>query len=139
MKATLIETRDGERLRFYALSEPITKGISDWVGSVDIPADIERFCKLRIKPEFRDEIVNQTRDGAHFVVVSDAFTHIERLVFPAWQTKEHGMGAGAMEIDGKHTMMIHGGDPDSVYEDEVYLRHLCILNKLKWEGVEYGT
>ena len=69
------------------------------------------------------------------VVVSDAFTHIERLVFPGFRLNGNWSFIEA-NIDGKHTFMIDGGDPKAVYADEVYLRHLCILNHLKWEGVE---
>lgn len=136
MKATLVHKTD--RQRWYELSEPLVKGISDWVGEVDIVEDIKRYCSLRIKPEFRNCILEKFTDGCRMVVVSDAHTHIERLVFPGCCI-DGKWGGGGNEIDGKHTFMIDGGDPASVYADEVYLRHLCILNHLSWEGVEDGT
>lgn len=40
------------------------------------------------------------------------------------------------DIAGKHTMMIHGGDCRSIYNDGTYLRWLCRLNGLRWEGIE---
>ena len=100
----------------------------------DIVEDIKRYCSLRIKPEFRNCILEKFTDGCRMVVVSDAHTHIERLVFPGFCI-DGKWGGGGNEIDGKHTFMIDGGDPASVYADEVYLRHLCIINKLKWEGL----
>lgn len=132
MKATLVHKTD--RQRWYELSEPLVKGISDWVGEVDIVEDIKRYCSLRIKPEFRNCILEKFTDGCRMVVVSDAHTHIERLVFPGFCI-DGKWGGGGNEIDGKHTFMIDGGDPRSVYPDEVYLRHLCIINKLRWEGL----
>jgi len=42
----------------------------------------------------------------------------------------------AIPIAGKHTMMIHGGDCRSIYNDGTYLRWLCRLNGLRWEGIE---
>ena len=133
MKAKLVH--DTGRQRWYELSEPIRKGISDLFGEVDIIKDIQNYCQLRAKIEFRDAILEQFKDGCQMIIVSDAHTHIERLVFPGFCIDGNWSGIGT-EIDGKHTFMIDGGDSKAVYADEVYLRHLCILNHLKWEGVE---
>ena len=40
------------------------------------------------------------------------------------------------DIAGKHTFMSEGGDPSAVYDDEVYLRFLCRLNGIPFDGVE---
>jgi hypothetical protein len=69
--------------------------------------------------------------GIEYVCISDAHAHIERLVFPAFMVTKNGetvLSHRNNQIGGKVTMMIHGGDPDSVYPDEVYLRRLMMLN-----------
>lgn len=68
------------------------------------------------------------------VCVSDAHTHIERLVFAAGKVKmpdgEINYSPYSMHhIDGNFTFMIHGGDEESIKDDQVYLRHISILNK----------
>ncbi len=133
MKAKLVH--DTGRQRWYELSEPIRKGISDLFGEIDIDKEMQDYCQRRIKVEFRDAILEQLKDGCRLITISDALTHIERLVFPAYCVDGSWSMMG-MEIDGKHTFLIDGGDTKAVYADEVYLRHLCILNHLKWEGVE---
>ena len=133
MKAKLVH--DTGRQRWYELSEPIRKGICDVSGEVDIVKDMQDCCQRHIKKEFLDAVLEQYKDGCRMVVVSDAFTHIERLVFPGFRLNGNWSFIEA-NIDGKHTFMIDGGNPEAVYADEVYLRHLCILNHLKWEGVE---
>ena len=55
---------------------------------------------------------------------------MERLVFAA-EKFSSGYGSLGVQIDGSHTMMIHGGDERYVYPDEVYLRHLGMVNGLK--------
>ena len=136
MKATLIYNNG--RQRFYSLSEPISKGISLF-GPTDIMDDIRRTIQFKIKEEYQEGFLNSFKDGCKMIAVSDASTHIERLVFPAfiYDNGEHCIVS--CEIDGKLTSMIKGGDPRTVYPDAVYLRHLCIINNLKWEGVEDGT
>ena len=133
MKAKLVH--DTGRQRWYELSEPIRKGIYDFSGEIDIVKDVQDYCQRRIKEEFRDAILEQFKDGCRMIVVSDAFTHIERLVFPGFCI-DGNWSFITNNIDGKHTFMIDGGNPKDVYADEVYLRHLCTLNHLKWEGVE---
>ncbi|MCR5071175.1 MAG: hypothetical protein K6A62_04540 [Bacteroidales bacterium] len=133
MKAKLVHSN--ARQRWYELSVPIHKGISDILGEVDIVKDVKSFIERRIKPEYRSAVLEAYKDGCRTVVVSDAHTHIERLVFPGFCI--NGIwGILSGEIDGKHTFMSDGGDPNSVYNDEVYLRHLCSLNKISWEGFE---
>lgn len=139
MKAELVYKRDNAcgGYRVYKLSEPITKGHSDLSGDIDIKANAKGWLKI-VKPEFENAVQRIEETGLYYVTISDAYTHIERLVFPALDVKlEDGSYASIMDdIGGKHTFMTQGGDADSVYPDEVYLRRLAQLNNLKWEGVE---
>ena len=138
MKATLVKN-DG-RVRFYHLSEPIKKGKCDLFGEFEIAEqeakELHRF-KEEWKPVAEQYLTNP--EGIVYVAVSDAITHIERLVFPAFPVPAElgdGFRFTGGNIAGKHTMMINGGNPGSVYDDEVYLRYLCRLNGLSWEGLE---
>jgi hypothetical protein len=121
--AKLVETTKYQR--FYELSEPIHKG-RRFGGDVDIVRELEE-CKERIFPEYKHLI---RTDGCHIVCVSDAFTHIERLVFVG-EKFASGYARTDIHIDGSHTIRIHGGDERYVYPDEVYLRHLGIINGVK--------
>ena len=69
-------------------------------------------------------------DGCHIVCVSDAYTHIERLVFIG-EKYPSGYGNTGVQIDGSHTMRMYGGDKRYVYPDEVYLRHLGMVNGVR--------
>lgn len=121
--------------RIYEVSEPIKKGKSDWFkGEVSIDETIEDYLP-RIKKEFKDDIASRKGKGVEYVAVSDAHDHIERLAFPAFKIGEK-YGFLADDIAGKHTYLTDGGDPNSVYDDAVYLRFLAKINGLKWEGLE---
>lgn len=116
--------------RFYELSEPITKG-RRWNNDVDIIHEMTDPKINRIKKKYRKFIPD---DGCRLVCVSDAHTHVERLVFPAFTYLDNGVvkySIMSLQIDGKHTFSINGGDPDSVHDDEVYLRHLGMVNKVR--------
>lgn len=68
------------------------------------------------------------------VCISDAHTHVERLVFPVFyavdlQTNRTELFTWYLDIDGYMTSMTDGGDWSTVYPDEVYLRHLRLLNR----------
>ncbi|MBV3838401.1 hypothetical protein [Bacteroides xylanisolvens] len=121
--AKLVETTNHQR--FYELSAPIYKG-RRFGSDVDIVRELEE-CKESISPEYKHLI---RTDGCHIVCVSDAFTHIERLVFAAEKFLS-GYERTSIHIDGSHTMKIHGGDERYVYPDEVYLRHLGIINGVR--------
>lgn len=113
----------------------------------------QRFYKsdteIKVFPRDRfvwnDELaisISRLRDGfellddkCFYVCVSDARTHIERLVFAAGRYKdpEGNISIGIysmLHIDGRLTFMIHGGDPESVKDDMVYLRHIAIANSV---------
>lgn len=79
------------------------------------------------------EIAEDLTEGIDKVCVSDAHTHIERLVFPAFNVREIGTGDVRVchrtnAIAGHHTFMIHGGNSESVKPDAVYLRAIMRLN-----------
>jgi hypothetical protein len=70
------------------------------------------------------------------IAISDAKDHIERLVFPAFDAKNMETGeirtvSRPNMIHGRTTMMTTGGDPNSVYDDKVYVRALRMLQKRK--------
>ena len=78
-------------------------------------------------------------DKCFYVCVSDASTHIERLVFAAgrFQCNDGSIEYGrysSSHIDGNMTFMTYGGNPDLVKDDLVYLRHISIKNTKKNEN-----
>ena len=121
--AKLVETTNYKR--FYELSAPIYKG-RRFGKDVDIVRELEDYKEMML-PEYKHFI---RTDGCHIVCVSDAFTHIERLVFVG-EKFASGYSRTRIHIDGSHTIRIHGGDERYVYPDEVYLRHLGIINGVK--------
>ena len=128
LTAKLVHKTDKQR--FYELSTPIIKG-RRFGKDVDIPMELEDIKEKRLKPEFKADFKT---DACYLVCVSDAHTHIERLVFTA-DKFPFGYGASMVQIDGSHTFMTHGGDYNSVYPDEVYLRHLSMVNGYKYGGI----
>lgn len=131
MKATLIHKTHDQR--FYQLSEPITKG-RRFGRDIDIPSEHKNFRENRVPDRFKSFVP----DHCDMVCVSDAHTHTERLVFSAFRFEVDGKtkyGRTDSQIDGRNTFMIHGGDEDACYPDEVYLRHLASINGLKYEGI----
>lgn len=134
MKATLIH--DNGQQRFYRLSEPITKGYSDIGGEFNIAECVRKLLpRLQMTDDQREIVRNAYAHGCTLVAISDAHTHVERLAFPAANIGDE-YGILPDDIAGKHTMMIHGGNCRSIYNDGTYLRWLCRLNGLRWEGIE---
>lgn len=122
--AKLVETTSHQR--FYELSESIHKG-RNFRNDVDIAKELQECKGKRIKSEYQHLI---RTDGCHIICVSDARFHVERLVFAA-EKLPFGYSALNIQIDGCHTMRMHGGDEKHVYPDEVYLRHLGMVNGVK--------
>ena len=120
--------------RIYEVSEPIKKGKSDMIGKRTVDKIIISN-RDRLKENFKGCVLERLGKGVEYVAISDAHTHIERLAFPAFKFGEK-YGFLCDDIAGKHTYLSEGGDPDSVYEDAVYLRFLAKINGLKWEGLE---
>lgn len=68
------------------------------------------------------------------VCVSDAHDHVERLVFPIIYVTDKNTGAkrlfiNFLDIDGHMTPLNGYDNAKTIHKDEVYLRHLRMLNK----------
>ena len=114
--------------RIYELNQVLTKGCTR------LSEDIKRAIiedKKRTNPKYKDCVME---DGAHFICVSDARTHFERLVFVAADFGTFYSRIG-VKIDGALTFMTHGGDKSSVKPDEVYIRRLAMANGFVYKGI----
>lgn len=83
MKAKLV--KDNGRVRFYRLSKHIKKGKCDLLGEFDIVKEEGKnmhWYSMKVKP-FAEQYLGNP-EGIEYVAISDAMTHIERLVFPAF-------------------------------------------------------
>lgn len=130
MIATLVHDNGGQR--FYKLSSPITKGYKTFgKGEKEILLELDD-CKKYLKPEYSHLYDGLT--GIDLICVSDAHTHTERLVFAAI-AYNNTYARTKVQIDGVHTMMIHGGDSRSVKPDQVYLRRLACLNGFYYQQI----
>lgn len=113
--------------RFYELSEPIVKGIV-FKQEFDIVQEMNDMLN-RLKPQYHKDV---PKDGCHIICISDATTHTERLVFAAINfSLSNKYSRTDIQIDGKHTFMIHGGNQKDVHKDEIYIRHLGMLNGVR--------
>lgn len=117
--------------RFYEASLPLTK-------SAGMCKDIhlkDSMLKERnnMKEEYR-HLIDDNIEGLNLICISDAHTHTERLVFAGVKVNNE-YGRLGLQIDGKHTFMIDGGNDDSVYDDKIYLRHLSKLSGYKFAGI----
>ena len=79
------------------------------------------------------EIVDDT-EAIDKVCVADAHDHVERLVFPVVYVIDKRTGTehlfvNPLDIDGHMTPLIGYGNAKTIHKDEVYLRHLRMLNK----------
>jgi len=92
-------------------------------------------CKVelpKLKPEWilDDDILKVSK-----VCISDAHTHIERLVFPAWYCKNVETGKRVLfhdmsDIAGSLTFLIHGGNVSTLKTPEEYAQEIKL--KYKW-------
>jgi hypothetical protein len=122
MKFTLVDQNDKQRM--YKSDVEITKFPNprfDWDNEIEL-------ARPRLK-----EGVSMLEDKCFYVVISDANTHIERLVFAGMRYelpdgKETIGPASMLHIGGALTMMIYGGDINYIRPDKVYLRQIAILN-----------
>lgn len=133
LTAKLVDTGNYGKVRFYKLSHKITRGIY-WGKEVDIP---EETGGTKLRDEYK-HLEGLSKDGVDVICISDADNFIERLVFAGLEYEKGGKtiyGRYSVVIDGKNTMSIYGGDYGSVYEPEVYIRHLARLNGFKYGGI----
>lgn len=69
-------------------------------------------------------------DYTDILCVSDAFTHIERLAFPARKVRNRvtnvifPVRCFSVHIAGDMTFMMFGGDTASIYPDEWYIKEV---------------
>lgn len=120
--------------RFYKLSHKINKGYIMFNKNVVIS---EKVLNLKFKPEYQF-IKDSLKEGTDIILISDAYTHIERLVFAGISYKENDQikyGSTLIQIGGKHTYLTDGGDREACYEPEVYIRRLCQLNGYIFGGI----
>ncbi len=133
LTATLVHSKGTQT--WYKLSDKIKKG--RYFGrDVNIEEDVN-LKSDRIKKEYI-HVLNQAEGGVDLIVISDAANFIERLVFAGCEYTKNGeyhYSRFLTVIDGKNTMSIHGGDSNSVYEHEVYLRHLASINGFTFGGI----
>ncbi len=135
MKAKLVKTYRGGNVSIYELSEPIFKGKSDWTGEVNISKSLNDLYD-RLFPEYKASAEKYRKgDGCYYVAISLAHTHIEKLAFPTIKVTEDEFTFIGDNIAGKHTYLTTGGDPSTIYADEVYLRYLASINGLHFESV----
>ena len=121
----LIETTTNQR--FYKLNYPITKGYNRLFGK---EVDINKEIKAEIK-NYKEDFKQYAPKECNIICISDANSHAERLVFAGLWFILNGKktyGRTETQIEGCHTMMIHGGDPSSMKNDMVYIRLLAKLN-----------
>ena len=133
LTARLVSTENYGKSRFYKLSHKITRGIY-WGKEVDIP---EETGGTKFRDEYK-HLEGLSKDGVDVICISDANNFIERLVFAGLEYENNGKpiySRYSVVIDGKNTMSIYGGDYGSVYEPEVYIRHLAGLNGFKYGGI----
>ena len=131
--AKLVDTGNYGKVRFYKLSHKITRGIY-WGKEVDIPKETGG---TKFSDEYK-HLEGLSKDGVDVICISDANDFVERIVFAGFEYEMDGKTIYSryrVIIDGKNTMSIHGGDYGSVYEPEVYIRHLARLNGFKYGGI----
>ncbi len=118
--------------RYYKLSHPVSKFPNN---NFDLLSEIE-YKSTILKPEYsylKKEFEN--KKDWDIICVSDAHTHIERLVFLGYILNNNYTLFTTRHIDGAHTMLIHGGNSDAVYDDKVYLRRIAAKNNFKFGGI----
>ena len=124
MRITFNLVYKAKRQRFYESSLPLKK--SALTDKYTLRELMLKEKQTLIKEDMH--LIPDDIEGVSLLCISDARTHTERLVFAALKTDKGEYGRIRLQIDGKHTFMIHGGNIDSVYDDEVYLRHLSKLS-----------
>jgi hypothetical protein len=131
LEAKLIYSTDKQR--YFKLNRKITRGYCTFKGVRDFREELFDEKNTRVKEEYREIYPS---DGFDVICISDANTHLERLVFGACIINEKP-SRSHVQIEGKTTFMIHGGDRQSMKADEVYLRRLAQWNGLKFSSQKF--
>lgn len=125
MHGTLIKELNNEcKQKMYKLDFKVYKGVDGFTIK-------ELADSVHLKPEWEFDGDTEFVDT---VVVSDAHTHYERLVFPVFNIINKNTGEKKQthilnQIAGEWTMMIFGGDESSMLEPEEYFEQLYEKNK----------
>ena len=120
--------------RFYELSAPIEKFTN---GLTTVKKELE-YTRKFLRGDLKN-LIPQGTSGWDIICVSDAHTHLERLVFLGCKVEEGKYSRlNSLQLDGVHTMMIHGGDERKMYPDKVYLRRLAVANGYKFGGINHA-
>jgi hypothetical protein len=128
----LIRTTESGRVQYYQLDFKI-KNIKGICKTIE-----ELFSKSPVELIEGYELAEDISESIDKIAISDATTHAERLVFPAFWIKNTNTGETKVihrcnKIHGRHTMLIHGGDVSSMLQPEVYVRALRMLQTQKTE------
>ena len=117
--------------RFYELSAPIEKFTN---GLTTVKKELE-YTRKFLRGDLKN-LIPQGISGWDIICVSDAHTHLERLVFLGCKVEEGKYSIlNSLHLDGVRTMMIHGGDRAKMHPDKVYLRRLATVNGYKFGGI----
>ena len=134
---TFEETKGNQS--FYSCDRPILIGKTTF-SEVNVAKEMkENYDKLKKYWKERDsevysKFLKYYPSVCMAVCISDANTHMERLVFTAYKT-DKGWGRQNIQIGGSHTMRIYGGDSLSIKPHKVYLRRLAQLNDYVYAGI----
>lgn len=125
--------------RIYKFKIPLTYIPNRWDKKTPYITAKEYWTTVKNKytTKTNDKCETIKTDALNFVCVSDAHTHIERLVFPVTTCSETNKWRITMDdIAGKYGWVTGLGET-KIYDDEVYLRYLIMYNykikKLKGE------
>ena len=118
--------------RFYETSKKLKRfPYKNWDFDTEI-----KYASNRVKSEYK-HLLEGIESGIDIICISDATTHIERLAFTGIRAKSsipnECFRLSSVHIDGKHTFRTFGGDIDSVYPDEVYLRRIASCNNMNFK------
>lgn len=125
IKFTLVKEESNRK--YYQCSELLVKSANKF----DIIKDIINSFIERLEDGY-SKYVNP--NGLEYICISDAHTHTERLVFPAFKL-EDTLLINHLHIAGDMTMMICGGDDSLVYEPEHYFKQLAEANGYIYDSV----
>lgn len=122
--------KDTGNQRYYELPFKIKKHFG--VGKEKTIFEMWNDDPIKLNPEY--ELAEDISESINKICISVAHTHIERLVFPAFNARNKKTGEIHLchrnnTIDGKLTFMIYGGSNNAVYPDGVYIRHLRLNNQ----------
>lgn len=108
--------------RFYESSKPLIYGYNRLLSKIEIynPEEIRNIINDKYKHLLKE-------DGFNVICISDAREHFERLAFAAIYFNGT-YGRLNMQLEGLHTFLSEGGDIDSMWEDEKYLRLIARHN-----------